>query len=107
MRRMGRILHVARNDLRLMVRDKAFFVWTLAFPIFFIVVFGLVFKAGDNAPAVQKAAMVSPAYWAMDALHALRFFQGGLRDILPHLGVLLALAAVLSALAARTFRVRD
>jgi len=58
-------------------------------------------------PAVQKAAMVSPAYWAMDALHALRFFQGGLRDILPHLGILLALAAVLSAVASRTFRIRD
>lgn len=57
-------------------------------------------------PAVRKLAMISPAYWAMDALHALRFFQGGLRDILPHLGILLTLAVVLSVLAARTFRVR-
>ena len=58
-------------------------------------------------PAVRTVAMVSPAYWAMDALHALRFFQGGVRDILPHLGILLALAAGLSVLAARTFRIRD
>ena len=58
-------------------------------------------------PAVRKAAMISPAYWAMDALHALRFFQGGLRDILPHLGILLALAVGLSAIAARTFKIRD
>lgn len=58
-------------------------------------------------PAVQKVAMISPAYWAMDALHALRFFQGGLRDILPALGILLTLAIALSALAARTFRIRD
>lgn len=58
-------------------------------------------------PAVRTAAMISPAYWAMDALHALRFFQGGVRDILPHLGILLALAAALSVLAARTFRIRD
>ncbi|HOQ59302.1 MAG TPA: ABC transporter permease, partial [Vicinamibacterales bacterium] len=57
-------------------------------------------------PAVRKLAMISPAYWAMDALHALRFFQGGLRDILPHLGILLTLAVVLAVLAARTFRVR-
>jgi ABC-2 type transport system permease protein len=56
---------------------------------------------------VRKVAMISPAYWAMDALHKLRFFQGGFGDILPNLGVLLALAIVLSVLAARYFRVRD
>lgn len=56
---------------------------------------------------VRRAAMISPAYWAMDALHKLRFFQGGFGDILPHLGVLLALAAVLSAVAARAFRIRE
>ena len=51
--------------------------------------------------------MISPAYWAMDALHKLRFFQGGFADILPNLGVLLALAIVLSVLAARYFKIRD
>ena len=35
---------------RLMVGDKVFFFWTLAFPILFIVLFGLLYKAGDNAP---------------------------------------------------------
>jgi ABC-2 type transport system permease protein len=58
-------------------------------------------------PGVRKVAMISPAYWAMDALHKLRFFQGGLADILPNLGILLALAIVLSVLAARSFKVRD
>lgn len=58
-------------------------------------------------PAVRKVAMISPAYWAMDALHKLRFFQGGLADILPHLGVLAALAIVLGVLAGRYFRIRD
>ncbi|MBP1660592.1 MAG: hypothetical protein H6P95_1784, partial [Candidatus Aminicenantes bacterium] len=58
-------------------------------------------------PAVRKAAMISPAYWAMDALHKLRFFQGGWGDVLPHLGILLALAIVLAAVAAKSFRVRD
>ena len=41
MGRLKRILHVAANDLRIMVGDKAFFFWTLAFPILFIVLFGL------------------------------------------------------------------
>ena len=36
---MRRILHVAFNDLRLMVGDKAFLFWTLAFPMFFIMGF--------------------------------------------------------------------
>jgi len=58
-------------------------------------------------PAVRRIAVVSPASWAMDALHKLRFFNGGLGDILPNLGVLLALAVVLSILAGRFFRVRD
>jgi ABC-2 type transport system permease protein len=58
-------------------------------------------------PAVRKAAMISPAYWAMDALHKLRFFQGGFADILPHLGVLLTLAIALGIVAGRSFRIRD
>ncbi len=32
-------------------------------------------------PGVRPATMISPAYWAMDALHKLRFFQGGFGDI--------------------------
>jgi len=56
---------------------------------------------------VRTAAMISPAYWAMDALHKLRFFQGGLTDIVLHLGILLTLAVALGAVAARTFKIRD
>ena len=58
-------------------------------------------------PGFRRAAMVSPAYWAMDALHKLRFFQGGWDDILPHLGILLGLAIVLTVLAGRYFKIRD
>jgi ABC-2 type transport system permease protein len=58
-------------------------------------------------PAVRTVAMISPAYWAMDALHKLRFFQGGFADILPHLAILLTLAIVLSAVAGKAFRIRD
>jgi ABC-2 type transport system permease protein len=57
--------------------------------------------------AVRKVAMISPAYWAMDALHKLRFFQGGFGDIVPNLAVLLSLAVVLTVLAGKTFRIRD
>jgi len=56
---------------------------------------------------VRKVAMISPAYWAMDALHKLRFFQGGFGDILPDLGILAALAVVLGVVAARVFKIRD
>ena len=59
------------------------------------------------APGLRKASMVSPAYWAMDALHKLRFFGGGFSDILPHLGILLGLAAALSLIAGRYFKIRD
>jgi ABC-2 type transport system permease protein len=59
MRRIRRIFHVAWNDLRIMVGDKIFFFWTLAFPIFFIVLFGLLFKAGGNAPAVAQLTVVN------------------------------------------------
>jgi ABC-2 type transport system permease protein len=59
MRRLKRILHVAGNDLRIMVGDKIFFFWTLAFPVLFIVLFGIVFKAGDNAPAVAELTVVN------------------------------------------------
>ena len=58
-------------------------------------------------PAVRTVARISPAYWAMDALHKLRFFQGGLADILPHIAVLSTLAIVLAAVAGKAFRIRD
>jgi len=58
-------------------------------------------------PAVRQAGMISPAWWAMDALHKLRFFQGDFAAILPHLGILLGLSAGLSLLAAKYFKIRD
>ena len=58
-------------------------------------------------PAVRTMGMISPAYWAMDALHKLRFFQGDFAAVAPNLGVLLALAVVLSILAGRFFKIRD
>ena len=54
MRGTKRIFHVAAVDLRLMVGDKVFFFWTLAFPILFIVLFGFLYKSSDNAPNVAE-----------------------------------------------------
>ena len=59
MRGTKRILHVAAVDLRLMVGDKVFFFWTLAFPIMFIVLFGFLYKSSDNAPNVAELAVVN------------------------------------------------
>lgn len=59
MRRIQRVLHVAWNDLRLMVGDKVFFFWSLVFPMLFILLFGLVFKASDSAPAVAELTVVN------------------------------------------------
>jgi len=59
MRGTRRILHVAAVDLRLMVGDKIFFFWTLAFPIMFIVLFGFLYKSSDNAPNVAELAVVN------------------------------------------------
>jgi ABC-2 type transport system permease protein len=59
MKNIRRILHVTLNDLRIMVADKAFFFWTLAFPIIFIVLFGFLYKAGDKAPAVAELTVLN------------------------------------------------
>ena len=59
MGRIQRVLHVAWNDLRLMVGDKVFFFWSLVFPMLFILLFGLVFKASDSAPAVAELTVVN------------------------------------------------
>lgn len=59
MKSTRRILHVAGNDLRIMVGDKIFFFWTLAFPVLFIVLFGSLFKAGDSAPAVAELTVAN------------------------------------------------
>ncbi len=53
---MKNIWHIAFLDLRLMVRDKIFFFWTLVFPLFFILIFGNLYKQ-DNTPSLSKASL--------------------------------------------------
>ncbi len=58
-------------------------------------------------PAFRSLGMVSPAYWAMDAFHQVIFFGKGLESVWSNLLVLLAFAAVFTALALRFFKVED
>jgi ABC-2 type transport system permease protein len=75
MRRIGRILHVAGNDLRIMVGDKVFFFWSLAFPVFFIILFGLLYKSSDNAPPVAELTVVNSdeGRWGAYFVEKIRF----------------------------------
>jgi ABC-2 type transport system permease protein len=52
---MKKIWHIARLDLKLTVRDRAFFFWFLAFPMFFILLFGNLYKSN---PQDNKAALL-------------------------------------------------
>jgi ABC-2 type transport system permease protein len=52
---MKKIWHIARLDLKLTIRDKAFFFWFLAFPMFFILIFGNLYKSN---PDDKKAALL-------------------------------------------------
>jgi len=54
---------------------------------------------------LQKVAHIVPAAWAMDVLHQVISFGGGLGDVLPEMGALLGFAIGLNLLAARFFRI--
>ncbi|MBN2399510.1 MAG: ABC transporter permease [Candidatus Aminicenantes bacterium] len=58
-------------------------------------------------PTFRILAMVSPAYWAMDAFHQVIFFGKGLASILPNLLILLAFTSVFMVLALRFFKIRE
>ncbi len=53
---------------------------------------------------MQTIGHISPVAWAMDAFHDLILYNGGLRDVLPEIGVLLAAAAVLFIIGIRSFK---
>lgn len=42
---MKKIWHIGRLDLKLMVKDRAFFFWVLLFPLVFIFIFGNLYKS--------------------------------------------------------------
>lgn len=45
---MKRIWHIGRLDLKLMVKDKAFFFWVLVFPLVFILIFGNLYRGSKT-----------------------------------------------------------
>jgi ABC-2 type transport system permease protein len=52
---MKKIWHIASLDLKLTVRDRAFFFWFLVFPMFFILIFGNLYKSN---PADKKTSLL-------------------------------------------------
>ncbi|MBN1196403.1 MAG: ABC transporter permease [Candidatus Aminicenantes bacterium] len=44
---------IARIDLKRMTRDKAFFFWSLAFPVFLILIFGNLYRGGNSNPKAE------------------------------------------------------
>jgi ABC-type multidrug transport system permease subunit len=55
---------------------------------------------------MQRIGHLSPVAWAMDGFHELIFNQGGLIDVLPEVGILLAIAVVLFGIGIQGFRVQ-
>lgn len=55
---MKKIWHIGFNDIKLMVRDKTFFFWTLVFPLVFILIFGNLYKQ-DRSPGVASLEVLN------------------------------------------------
>lgn len=55
---------------------------------------------------MQRVGHLSPVAWAMDGFHKVLFNQGTLVDVLPEIGILLAIALVLFGIGIRGFRVQ-
>lgn len=55
---------------------------------------------------MQRIGHLSPVAWAMDGFHELIFNQGRLPDVLPEIGILLAIALILFGVGIRGFRVQ-
>lgn len=55
-------------------------------------------------PFMRQLGHLSPVAWAMDAFHDLLFFGGKFADVLPEIGVLLVITALLFGIGVRGFR---
>lgn len=55
---------------------------------------------------MQRIGHLSPVAWAMDGFHELIFNQGTFIDVLPEIGILLAIALALFGVGVRGFRVQ-
>lgn len=54
--------------------------------------------------AMQTIGHISPIAWAMDGFNEILFYGGGLTDVLPMAGVMVAIAVVCTALAVMRFK---
>jgi len=55
---------------------------------------------------MQRIGHLSPVAWVMDGFQKLLFNQGNFVDVLPEIGILLAIALVFFAIGIRGFRVQ-
>lgn len=58
-------------------------------------------------PTVRALGMVTPSWWAMDALHKVIFFKQGLGTLWIHFLILFAFTAFFSLLSVRFFKIQD
>lgn len=56
---------------------------------------GIWVPADIFSPMMQKLAMLSPLYWGLDAVNHITLRNGGMNDVLLHIGVLAGFSAVL------------
>ncbi len=56
---------------------------------------GIWVPADIFSPAMQKLAMLSPLYWALDGVNHITLRNGDLWDVLPHIGVLAGFSTIL------------
>ncbi|MCK4835072.1 MAG: ABC transporter permease [Candidatus Aminicenantes bacterium] len=55
---MRNVIHLALIDIKIMVRDKLYLFWTLIFPLFFILVFGNLYK-DSNADVKASLSVIN------------------------------------------------
>lgn len=56
---MKQIWHIALIDIKVMVRDKIYFAWILAFPLVFIFIFGNLYKEDTGGPKQASLTVVN------------------------------------------------
>ena len=55
---MGKVLTLARKDLKVLFRDKAAIFWVLFFPLLIALFFGSIFSSSSGGPSGMKVAVV-------------------------------------------------
>lgn len=69
---MKKIWHIGFNDIKLMVRDKVFFFWTLIFPLVFIFIFGNIYKEDTTIKASLMVLNQDRGQWGAHFVEKLK-----------------------------------